>query len=68
MTNYVLGAVVAFLTFVFFRLKKLASLENKQMLDEVYKNAEKDVGNKSVDELVADDIRRRSERDSASKP
>ncbi len=49
-------------TWVLYKLKKLKRLENKEFLDEVYKNAEHDIGNQSLDELVRDTNEDREKR------
>ncbi len=62
---FVLGSAAVWLYFV---LRKLKHLENKQFLDKVYKNAEKDIHGVTTDELVKDSIDRRANRDADRKP
>lgn len=47
----VLGFTAVWLCFI---LRKLKRLENKEFLDRVYQNAEKDIAGQSLDELVRD--------------
>jgi hypothetical protein len=64
---FLVGVVISALVWVSLLLRKVRRYENKEFLNEVYENAEADIGGKSLDDLVKDSKGRRLKRDSKTR-